>query len=290
MQTTYDTSGNREDLSDLISNICPEDTPFFKMVPKTKASNTYHETQKDSLADASENAQLEGWSIGDVTHTTPDRVGGYSQILVKDIEVSDTQRAVNQAGVKDAYNYQVTKRLKEIARDIEFSLIKGTGAAGDATHPRKIKGIMAWMTTNAVDNSGTTALTEDAYNELLDTVWQQGGHPNVTLVNSKLKRAISGFTAGSTKNVDSKAKKLIASVDVYESDFGLQKIVLERYINNDDVAVLEKDLWEVAFLRKTKHVPLAKVGDSTRGYVRAELALVARNEAGNGKIENCKIA
>jgi hypothetical protein len=77
---------------------------------------------------------------------------------------------------------------------------------------------------------------------------------------------------------------------VYESDFGLQKIVLERYINNDDVAVLEKDLWEVAFLRKTKHVPLAKVGDSTRGYVRAELALVARNEAGNGKIENCKIA
>ena len=290
MQTTYDTSGNREDLSDLITNISPEDTPFFKMAPKTKATNTYHETQKDSLADAAENAQLEGWNIGDVTHTTPDRVGGYSQILIKDVEVSDTQKAVNQAGVKNAYDYQVTKRLKEIARDIEFALIKGTGAVGDATHARKIKGVMAWMSTNATDNAGTTALTEEGYNDMLQAVWQSGGHPDVTLVNGTLKRDFSGFTAGSTKNVDSKSKKLIASVDVYESDFGLQKIVLERYINNDDVAILEKDLWEVAFLRKTKHVPLAKVGDSTRGYVLAELALVARNEAGNGKIENCKIA
>jgi len=286
--TTYDVSTNKEDLSDIISNISPVDTPLLTMLSSAKAINTAHQTQKDSLANAADNAQLEGAAFASEAQGMPGKVLSYTQIFTKWPYVSDTQRAVQTHGIKDAYNYQVTKKLKELARDIERALIRETGAAGDAATARRLNGVMAAITTHSTDNTGTTALTEDGYNDALEEVWNGGGNPDVTLVNGTLKRTISGFTAGSTKNIDATAKKLIASVDVYESDFGLQRIVLERYINSDDAAILQKDLWGVAWLRKTKHVPLAKDGDRTRGMIRAELTLEARNEAGNGKIINCK--
>lgn len=288
--TTYDVSTNKEDLTDIITNISPIDTPLLTMLSEGKAINTAHHTQKDSLADAAENAQVDGAPFGADAQGMPDKVLTYTQIFAKYPYVSDTQIAVQTHGMKNAYNYQVTKKLKEIARDIERALVVSVGQAGDAGTPRKLDGCMHSIATHSTDNTDSTALTELGYNTALQAVWAGGGNPDVTLVNGTLKRTISGFTGGATKNVEATSKKLVASVDVYDSDFGLQRITAERYINPDDVAILEKDLWAVAWLRKTKHTPLAKDGDRTRGQIIAECTLEARNEAGNGKIINCALA
>ena len=58
---TYDSVGEREDLSDVIYSISPTDTPFISSAAKTKATAVLHEWQTDSLAAAvTNNAVIEG--------------------------------------------------------------------------------------------------------------------------------------------------------------------------------------------------------------------------------------
>ena len=71
MLRTYDVATNKEDLSDIVTNISPEDTPVLTMLGSTKAKNTLHETQKDALAAAGENAQLEGVDFTDEVQHKP---------------------------------------------------------------------------------------------------------------------------------------------------------------------------------------------------------------------------
>jgi len=114
---TYDAVGNREDLSDIITNISPEETPMYSTFGKVKASNVYHEWLQDSLANAADNANIEGADYSFSKPASRTRVGNYTQIFVTPVEVSDTQRAVDTAGVEDEFAYQMAKKLKEHARD-----------------------------------------------------------------------------------------------------------------------------------------------------------------------------
>ena len=50
---TYGAIGIREDLSNIIYNISPEETPFMSNIGKSSCDNTYFEWQTDSLASAS---------------------------------------------------------------------------------------------------------------------------------------------------------------------------------------------------------------------------------------------
>lgn len=51
--TSYDAKGIREELSNVISNISPEETPFQSNVGSESVSNTFFEWQTDSLASTS---------------------------------------------------------------------------------------------------------------------------------------------------------------------------------------------------------------------------------------------
>jgi hypothetical protein len=67
---TYQSIGNREDLTDVIYNISPTDTPFMSSVGKTKATAVYHEWQTDALAAAvANNAAVEGADATSLTVT-----------------------------------------------------------------------------------------------------------------------------------------------------------------------------------------------------------------------------
>ena len=135
--TTYDTTGIREDLSDIIYNISPTDTPFMSGIGKTKATNTKYEWQTDSLGAVAANAAVEGAAIsyGSLTSTT--REFDYTQISTKAIQVTGTDDAVNTAGRNTELAYQVAKAAKEIKRDMENALLSNTAkAVGDNTTAR----------------------------------------------------------------------------------------------------------------------------------------------------------
>jgi hypothetical protein len=285
-KTTYQAVGNREDLSAVITNISPTETPMLSRFGRSKASGTYHEWTTDSLASATTNAQIEAgdYSFSRVASRT--RTGAYTQIFVTPVEVSDTQRSVDVAGLEDEFAYQMEKKMKEHARDIEYAYVNGTGNSGASGTARALKGVLAWITTNVETGTGTAteALTETMFNDALQSAWDQGGRVDAAYANGFQKRAISAFTAGNTRNVGAAEKEVIVGVDVYDSDFGRVKIVPDRYMTATVVALLQSDLWKTAFLRPTKKVDVAKVGSATRAVIESELTLEALQQAGNAQI------
>ncbi len=284
---TYDAIGNREDLQDFITTITRKETPLYASLEKEKANSTYHEWQIDTLSTANDNANIEGADFSFAIPAARTRVGNYTQIFTKTVEVSDTQRAMNPAGIEDEYAYQLEKRMKEIATDIEKALITGTGNSGASGTARRLKGALAFITTNVTTGTGTgnEALTESMYNDTLQIIWAAGGRPDYTYVNGAQKRKMSQFASNSTRyQVVDAGGKLANSIDQYESDFGLQNIELDPFMDTDKVMILQRDMWKIATLRPMKQEDVAKVGDATRGAVVTELTLVSRNEAASGKI------
>ena len=280
-------NGNREDLLNIIVNITPTETPMLSGFGKGKAVATTHEWLQDSLGAVEINNVVEGSDATAGTMTARTRVLNYTQINRKVWQVSDTMEVIDKAGVSGSeYSYQLSKALKEIARDVEYSIVNGTGNAGNASTAREVKGVNAWLTSNTSTAGSARALTEAIYNDLLQDVYDAGGNPDVTYCAGFQKRKISGFTASQTRNIEASNKRLIASIDVYESDFGLQKVILDRHHSTARVSCMEKSKWKVAMLRPVKAVELSKAGSSRKGMCEMEWTLEALHEASSGQIRN----
>ena len=101
------------------------------------------------------------------------------------------------------------------------------------------------------------------------------------------KTVISGFTGNSTRVDKGEDKKLVAAIDIYESDFGALNIVPNRCRRERDVFVLDSEFWEVAYLRPFQQFELSKTGDSEKRQMIAEYTLVARQEAASGMVADC---
>jgi hypothetical protein len=297
--------GNREDLSDILTNISPTETPFFSSIRRTSATGTFHEWQTDTLDDAAANAAVEGASAAPASGGTTTRIGNRTQIFTKELKVSGTQLSVSTAGRANEWSYQMQKRARELARDIEFALVNSSanaaGTAGGDT-ARQLEGWGMAAITNAtagflssnVESLLTTAsdtgtrknLSETNFNDLLQTIWNQGGNPDSVYVGGYNKRVISGFSANATRtaSVDFGDTRLNAAVDVYESDFGMVKLLLSRYVAVTNLALIETERWAVAELRPLTFTRLAKDGDSELGQYVTELTLAAYAPTANGKI------
>lgn len=306
--TKYDMSGLREDLSDVIYNISPEDTPFVSSCGRGKANATLFEWQTDSLAAVStSNAQLEG---DDASYTTPAataRVGNYTQISRKTLVLSGTLEAVDKAGRKSELAYQIAKRGKELKRDIEAMAMENLGGnAGGTGTARVTAGLGAWVKTN--DDLGTSgasptytsgvpgaartdgtqrAFTETILKSVIQSVWTAGGNPRVLMVGPVNKAKVSAFSGIATRNFDlsnvsPKPTAIIASADVYVSDFGTLRVVPNRFQRERDGWVLDFDLIEVDYLRPFVVEEMAKTGDAEKRLMIAEWGLKVKQEAGLG--------
>jgi hypothetical protein len=277
---------NREDLSDLVTNISPTEKPFVSAVGKATAKSTLHEWMKDSLADAAANAQLEGDEYSYATGGSGTRLTNRTQILRKAIIASGTQDAVDKAGMKKWLQYQVAKRSKEIGRDLEYACMTQTqSVTGDGTTARQFMGVPGWVTSNVVDKgTGTVTATQTDINLASQNAWTDGGKPELILCGGFNKRVISGFTTGVVKNLDAKDKRFVSHVDVYETDFGIMKVVPSHFIAADDIWLLDVDLWKLAYLRPLQVSEPAKTGDAEKRVMLMELTLECRAEEGNAGV------
>lgn len=286
---TYESIGNKEDLTDVITNIAPMDTWFTSNSGTSKAMGTYHEWQTDDLAAAAANKAVEGAATSDGAVTPTVREGNYTQILEKSFKISKTEETIDKAGRKSEIAYQTEKKAKELARDIEYAmLVNATSDAGNEATARQMKGVGGYVTTNVTD-ALAGALTEDMLNDTLELVWAQGGKPQTILTPSKYKRIISGFTTN-TRYMVADENKLSSAVDVYQSDFGTVSIRLHHILNTaapDEVLILgDMSLWKKAWLRNVKRQSEPFAGDADLFSMRGELTLEARQEKGSGKITN----
>jgi hypothetical protein len=277
-------------------------------IEREKATAVNHEWQVQSLATVdTANAVLEGDDATTDAVTPTVRVGNICQISDKVARVTGTQGAVEHAGRDDEMAYQEMLKGLELKRDME-SILCGTNQAknaGAAATARTTASVLSWIKTNvskddvgaganpsAADGTGTRtdgtqrAFTEAQLKTVLSAAFVSGGKPDTIMVGPFNKQMFSTFTGRSTPMEESKSKKIVASVEVYEGDFGTLKVVANRFSRARDALVLQTDMWAVAYLpgRKMVSVPLAKTGDSERRHMLSEYCLVSRNEKASGGI------
>ena len=298
---TYDSVGEREDLSDVIYNISPTDTPFLSSAAKTSATAVLHEWQTDALAAAStSNAVIEGdeATLDAVTATT--RLSNSCQIMDKTVVITGTQEAVDKAGRASELAYQIAKKAKELKRDMEAQITTNNAeVTGSATAAREMGSLGAWVATNDVmGTSGTSgsvgntartdgtqrAFTEDLLKSVIKSVWNEGGDPSMIMVGPFNKQKLSGFTGNSTRFDAGADATLYTSVDVYASDFGQLQVVPNRFSRDRDCYVLDMNYWGIAFLRDFSMHELSKTGDSEKRQLLVEATLESRNEAASGLV------
>ena len=329
---TEDTKGKKEDLASFISMITRDETPFLSSIGTKKATSVYHEWQTDSLAAPVANAKAEGldFSAAD-TPTSTTRLGNYSQILIKEIKISKTLDSVSKAGRNSEFAYQMKKKGTELKRDLEHALVgtrqitTGTGTAdtvGDNTG-RKMGGYQSWVpkennwdasagtpafqsaaggdgkTAHTAGTAGTHTLALTDVDEVMQRVYEEGGKATVMMMSPSNKRSFSTLAqgAGNTRrNLDEKGS-IRQSVELYESDFGVVKVV-PNYIQGlangldisdgvggaTDVLVYDPSWWSMANLRALQTADVGQKGDSTVGMIVEETTLECRNPHGSAMI------
>ena len=305
---TYTAIGQREDLSDVIYNISPTETPLMSSIGKAKATATYHEWQTDALAAAALGGAVEGADASSITASPTSRIGNRTQIFTKSVAVAGTLEAVDKAGRKSEKAYQLAKVSAELKRNIELTLLSNqVSAAGNSSTARTMGGLQAWLSTNGdfgtdgvAGSGGTTARvdgTDRTFTEaLLKTVnaevYVAGGTPKMLMVNPTHKQTVSAFAGIAAQRYMAPSNEpttIIGAADVYMSDFGTLSVVPNRFMNStnacDETAfIIDPDMLAVAYLRPFQTIELAKTGDSEKTQLLAELTLEVKNEASCGII------
>ena len=320
---TYGTTGIRENLSDIIYNISPTDTPFISNVGKGSTKSTYTEWQVDELTAAADTPIAEGATAPDAVSATTTRVGNYTQIASKTVSVSGSNEAADAAGRASEMAYQLAKKGMELKRDMEKTLV-GTDKAqvgGSSGTARQLASVTSWLGTNCsqgaaiADDSSTAdvdeataaptgdgtdiavagstrALSAAILNQAIEDVWVAGGDPSILMCGAKQKAAITGFdgnTTNSRKFTDAEAKKYINAVDVYVSDYGELNVVPNRLMQTDIVLILQPDMWSVDYYRDFQTTDLAKTGDFESKQLLVEYTLCSKNEAASGVVRDLSV-
>ena len=304
---SYDAVGIREDLSDVITNISPEETPFHTKSAKSRARNTLHEWQTDSLRASAANAHIEGDATTAEARSATTRLGNYTQIFKNAVVVPDTDEGLDKAGRAREIAYQTLKIAKEQKLDIEKALFDNNArAAGNSTTARELAGAPAWLTSN-ITNTGTsgtnptgdgtdartdgaqTALAQADFDSCMQSIWENGGNPDTVYLSAFQMNVALGFTGNNNQrsSVQAGDERVIKSLAVYVTPWGTVEFVPSRENRSRDVFIMQDDMWEVATLRPTKNVALAKTGDNTTRQVVTELTLVCKNEAASGMVVDC---
>lgn len=301
-----DIVGMAEDIEDAIFDISPTETPFLTMARRTKATNTLHQWQTDALAAAAANRQLEGDEAAFTTATPTSLYANYTQISFKTVAVSRTANTVKKYGRAKELARLVTKYGRELKRDIENALVGNQGSsAGSNTVARSSAGFEAMIFTTAgggnginahnttgttsayaggvflapTDGSATVTVTEAILTSGIQAAWTDGGNPSVIMLpyNQKARMAaFSGATkyAGSYMNQSAqKQAALVGAVDLYISDAGEHKLVLNRYVRTRSILGIDPEYVSVAFLDGIQMHDLAKTGDSEKKLLVTEFCL-----------------
>lgn len=332
----------REDLSDVIYNISPTEVPAQANFGRGSAEQTFKEWQIDELRAAANNAAIDGDEFSGDPLNDADRIGNYLQISREDIVVSRRANIVNKAGRKSEVAYQIAKAGKALRRDVEFAICaRKIASAGNSTTASESAGIPAWLRTNIVRgtagtaptlssttegfpngigtspsdaNKATRELGEDDILEVVRECYDEGGNPNVIMLNTRLKQGLSNFlfstaaTRIATQYQDQGANprsgvSVVGAVDVYVTDFGVLDIVPNRFMPQysvtapgtdagqgdgvdigAEVFILDTEYWEVAYLDGYKVETIAKIGDHERRMLLVDWTLCSLNQAASGLV------
>lgn len=246
------------------------------------------------------NAALEGADAPSARFTTRRRRQNYTQILTASIEVSGSAQASNAHAVADEVDYQKQERTRELLRDLENVVVNAVASASDpqgsSTVRRTMNGLVHSIASNVfrpgqgpIPNGAGSSfdqLNEPVLNAALKEIWEQSsGTIDTIVVGGAQKRRINTFASmgRSYAPEDTAYRDMIG---VYESDFGVCRVIMSRFVPADRVLLLDSGRIDVMPLqgRSFHFKELAATGDSVAGQIIGEYTLEFRNENAHGLI------
>ena len=317
---TTDAVGNREQLSDVVSRITPEDTPILSLIGTGTVNGTHPEWETETLAPPGENAQIEGndFQFGTITPAT--RMGNYTQIMSKSFLASGSQNAEDNAGdAEKGLKKQLLKKGIELKKDVEFSIVAANGS--DSGDTRKSGSLSTWLTSNvsrgvggqnggfSQANGKTTAptngtkrtFTKGLLDATMQSCYESGGNVTQMVCSPYVKSVFVGFmieddvaafrySANSGKN-----NTIVANADIYEGPFGKVTVIPDRVMTTPDangnadalsrnVFLIDPEYLRWDWFRKIAQKPVANTGDADKKALLGEGTLRVKNEAANGVI------
>jgi hypothetical protein len=317
--TSYNSSGNREDLSNLIARVEPEQTPVFSSIPTAeKATNTYTEWQLDDLAPPAFSGVVEGVDVTNFSNATANRarIGNYTQKFRNSWSVSTEQELSNPAGVSSDVAEAKVKKAIEHRRDIECAICSDNDRqAGDGVLPSKLRALGDWIDSAgpadvparyrtpaaSIDATAGGSLAESHVNAVLQSLYEaSGGMGTFTLfAGPTLKSKISGFTRASSATYqvtqEASAHRMDRVVDTYVGDYGTVSIVPTTFNGWDDGdnaldtvsrmrGYLIKDgTVKKSFMAGISSYDLPNEGAGKKGYVESIMTLLVTNPRSLGK-------
>ncbi len=247
------------------------------------------------------NAALEGDEKPGARFTNRTRLGNYTQIFAATVEVSGTDVAASHLGLADEMDYQKQERLRELIRDLENTVVNGGQPAGSPQGSdsirRTMNGIVQHLQTN-VFHTGDAGfpsgddLDEAKINYVLRNIWaSSSGNIDLIVAGGFQKRKINNFVS-SSRSFAAGDTKFTDLVNVYESDFGVCRIVTTRWMPQDGVLLLDSSRISVLPLagRSFHFKPLASAGDYECGELIGEYTLELKNEAAGGIIRGLSVS
>jgi hypothetical protein len=322
----------REDFFNAIYNIAPTQTVFLSGIGRTRSKDTTSFWQQDTLEEPNDgNALLDGADIGADGSFRARKVGNVCQISGKSLILSGRTEAVDKAGRSGEMSYQVAKAIPALKRDMEAILTGNLAATPDLdgnTAPL-LAGLRACFrdgvapeTTTALvgatgANGGVQAdgipdaatagtirgLTQTLLDTVIEAIYNNGGSADTIMVSPAMKRVISTYLYSSTARVaalysDVGQRKTgggaaaQASVDIYMSDFGVFKIVPNRYqgytraagVPSHNVYVLDMGMWATSYLRPFMVKDVPHSGDNKKKLLLVDYTLQYREEMASGVV------
>jgi hypothetical protein len=322
---TYGAKGIREDLSNVIYNISPVETPLFSNAGRETATNTYFEWQVDTLSAPVSNAYLEGDDAAIDAVQATSRAGNYTQISRKTVSIAGTLEAVDKAGRRSELAYQLAKKSKELKRDMEYIAAGNqVAAAGNAGTARTTAGFETWMNSlgnsdgsnTANSNRGTggadpvysgggapgaaptdgtqRAFTEAMLKDVVQQVYKNSvSAPPILMVGPFNKQVVSSFPGIATTRYQltkPETTAIIGAADIYVSDFGEITVVPNRFQRERSALLVNPEYVSIAYLRNFTQYELAKTGDSEKRELLVEWGVKVHNPAAHGIVADLTTA
>jgi len=314
--TSYNTAGNREDLTDVISILEPEASPFVSMMQKGRATGTFVEWQADKLSTPDFDGVNEGEDVSSFKNQAEDRarLGNFVQKFRDTFMTSDIQELVDTAGVANEFANSEAKAVRNVKRSIESAFCSSQDRQSDAGSgtPYKTRGMLKWLGVGGqpsdipaayqnVANDTTGTQTEATFNSVLQELYQANGMPGgqLTLIaGPSLKQEISNFSrqASATNNTyvinqDAESRKITLTVNLYEGDFGNVAIVPSLFVNRtsgsdtidaDAGLLIDPEFVGMHSLKAESATELEDQGGGRRGFVDVIAALACYSPKAHG--------
>jgi len=284
------------DLREEIALVSPTDTPLTTLlmgrgavVPATDITVTWRER---ALNTSRGTLKLEGADAGDPIKSSRETLSNLCQIIEKVTQVSGTAEALNPKGIGSSFQAEVSDRLIETKRDLEWYFLNGTKASESGSTPRQMNGLVNMVNSaNVLGDETSTTLTEALILQGFQKMWEKGAQGEYfAFCNATIKQTVNSlFKAGDNVRININHgldQNMGITVQRVESDFGVLNLVIDRHMADYTFLAVDLDQVQIAELRGTFYEDLPKAGDYFKGHILNESTIKLLNSYAAFKIIN----